>query len=133
MTGYIIRLDGIEYSGYRDGRPFTLADAWRETEGLRNCEILSPTGRVVLANAGSMTVRHYELPRDVRCRRQEARRLRAAGDIRTCPTCHVRCWRIGSLWHHPETSGCSLEYWHVNHEPLTGSPCTTIPDYVFTN
>lgn len=113
MQGYIIKVGGREYSGYRDGRPFRLVDAWSETNGLRNCQILSPTGRVVLDNAGSQQVR-----RDVAwvgaCRRVAAAHLREAPYIRTCPRCGVRCWRYSQTgaWWHPSMHGCDLNMFH---------------------
>lgn len=57
MSGYRIRLDHREFDGFRDGRPFTLPDAWRQVEGVGNAAILAPDGRLVLANAGSPTAR----------------------------------------------------------------------------
>lgn len=113
MTNYIIRMDGIEYESYRDGRPFSLADAWREVQGVRHCDILAPSGRVVLANAGSMSVRTYDLPERARAARRDAANLRHARYRRNCPVCGHLCWRNDSrhAWWHP-VAGCDLEMFH---------------------
>lgn len=61
---YEIQIDHIRYSGYRNGAPFTLADCWRETEGVGNAKILTTTGRVVLFRAGEKTGRRLRVRRD---------------------------------------------------------------------
>lgn len=117
---YIIRMDGREYTGYRDGRPFSLADAWREVKGVRNCDILAPNGRVVLANAGSMRVRTWDMPNLASATRAAAQHLRSARHIRTCPRCGVRCWRhrANGAWYHPP-AGCDLEMFTDDYVPTT--------------
>jgi len=55
--GYEIQLGPTRYDGFKDGTPFTLIDAWREVEGVGGAKIFAPTGRLVLADAGSMSAR----------------------------------------------------------------------------
>jgi hypothetical protein len=118
VNGYAIEIDGKVFDAWRSGVPFTLADTWRETRGLRNCKILSPTGRVLLDNAGSSYVRNWEMPTMVRALRFHAGMLRRSrpDGIRACPHCGLRCYRTSNLWNHPPT-GCGIEAWHVNYEP----------------
>ena len=77
--GYVLELGPVTYDGWRDGRPFTLADCWRECEGVAGARILAPTGRVVLDDAGSVTVRTVNVPRAARIARNRARVCRRAG------------------------------------------------------
>lgn len=55
---YEIQMDRRRFSGWADGRPFTLADCWRETYGVGGCTIWQGDRRV-LANAGSLTQRTH--------------------------------------------------------------------------
>lgn len=55
--GYELWMGPVAYSAWKDGRPFTLADVWRESYGVGGCTIVAPTGRVVLEDCGSLTVR----------------------------------------------------------------------------
>lgn len=125
-VNYILRLDGREYEGYRNGTPFTLADAWRESRGVAGITILSATGRVVLANAGSMTVRHYTLPERARAVRQSARRARCAFAVTACPYCGNAIHRMdarGGWWHGARhDNGCNIELFAPDHPRL--SPTT---------
>lgn len=68
--GYSFSIDGREYDGWRDGRPFTLPDAWRQVEGVRGATIYAPSGRVILTDAGSMSARCAYV---TRCRRKADR------------------------------------------------------------
>lgn len=56
MAGYSFTIDGREYDRFQDGRPFTLADCWREIEGCFNAHIWQGD-RLVLRDAGSLRVR----------------------------------------------------------------------------
>jgi len=58
---YLLQVDHVTYSGFRDGRPFTLRDCWREIEGVGNARILAGDGRVVLDRAGEMIGRRYRV------------------------------------------------------------------------
>lgn len=113
-AGYSIQVGPVVYEGWRRApdtgapRPFTLAEAFHEVEGCAGARILAPTGRVVLDNAGSMTVRGYELPQRARAARSHARRLREARRSVPCPHCGARCAVIGHTgFHGPD--GCDLE------------------------
>ena len=61
--GYRIRAYPVEYVGTKDGRPFTLVDCLRETEGMAMCSIIAPNGRVVLEDAGSHNSRQMTIRR----------------------------------------------------------------------
>jgi hypothetical protein len=53
MSGcYMIQLGPVVFDCWRDGRPFTLADCWRELDGVGAARILDCRGRVVLDRAG---------------------------------------------------------------------------------
>lgn len=109
--GYIIRLGGVEYDAWRSGRPFTLVDCWRELEGVAGATILSPTGRVVLANAGSMRVRGWEVPLSAGRARNYARVAREAPLRALCPECGRACAQRRASALHPPTGpdGCTIE------------------------
>ena len=55
--GYTFSLGPVEYAGWRTGRPFTLADCFREVRGVGQATIYRPDGTVLLANAGALSVR----------------------------------------------------------------------------
>lgn len=57
MPGYQIQLDHRVYDGWSDGRPFTLAEAWREVYGVGHAHILRPDGTELLHEAGAVSVR----------------------------------------------------------------------------
>jgi hypothetical protein len=50
---YQIQIDYTVYSGYKDGRPFTLVGALREVVGTCNAHILRMDGTPVVRHAGS--------------------------------------------------------------------------------
>lgn len=54
---YMLKLGPVTYDSYRDGRPFTLVDCFREAYGVGQATIIAPNGRVVLRDAGSLYVR----------------------------------------------------------------------------
>jgi hypothetical protein len=54
---YMLKLGPVTYDAYRDGRPFTLVDCFREARGVGQATILTTTGRVVLRDAGSLYAR----------------------------------------------------------------------------
>lgn len=51
---YQIQLGPVVYTGWKDGRPFSLADCWTALEGVGQAKILDCHGRVVLDCAGEM-------------------------------------------------------------------------------
>jgi hypothetical protein len=57
MTGYSFSVGPVRYAADRAGRPLTLVDCWRAVHGTGQARIYSPTGRLVLANAGALSVR----------------------------------------------------------------------------
>lgn len=73
---YAIQIDHIIYDAWKDGRPFTLAECWRELEGTGHARILASASnewRVVLDNAGAMTGRRLavrKMYRDSRNKRK---------------------------------------------------------------
>lgn len=76
VTGYAIQIDHRVYEGWRDGRPFTLAEAWRETYGVGRARILRPDGTELLHEAGAVSVR-VEIGELGRWQRMRARARRA--------------------------------------------------------
>lgn len=78
MTGYTFSLGPVEYVGYKNGTPFTLLDAWRETRGVGAATIYAPNGRVVLRNAGSLCQRGQHI---ASARSKPARQRRALAGI----------------------------------------------------
>lgn len=73
--GYVIAFGPVVFDRWADGRPFTLVDAWHETYGVGQATILDATGRVVLANAGSVSVRLAHIARARAASRRARRRL----------------------------------------------------------
>jgi hypothetical protein len=67
--GYWFTFDRSAYDGWRDGTPFTLPELWREVRGMAGVTISAPTGRVVLANAGSLAARWEHIHRAKRTHR----------------------------------------------------------------
>lgn len=59
---YSFTIDSVEYDAYKDGTPFTLADCWREVEGVRGARIWCGN-RLVVDNAGAQSGRRYEMRR----------------------------------------------------------------------
>jgi hypothetical protein len=123
-TGYTFEISGHHYEGWlrgpRAGEPFTLVDCWRELEGVRGATIFSPTGRVVLCNAGSMHERTAELPARAALVRRFARSTRGRGVRRhPCPFCGRTCLsRDGrGWWHAPILPGstCDVELFASGH------------------
>lgn len=55
--GYSFQVDHIEYAATKDGRPLTLLDCWRAVYGVGHARIWSPTGRLVLDDAGALSAR----------------------------------------------------------------------------
>ena len=58
---YQIQLGPTVFDGWHDGRPFTLADCWRELEGVGAARILDPRGRIVLDCAGESVGRRVRV------------------------------------------------------------------------
>ena len=58
---YLLRIGLIEYGCWRDGSPFSLADCWRECDGVAGATILAASGRVVLDRAGEHVGRRYRV------------------------------------------------------------------------
>lgn len=54
MSGYTFSFGHIEYSGHRDGTPFTLVEAWREVRGVGWARIYRPDGSLLMRDAGSV-------------------------------------------------------------------------------
>lgn len=75
VIGYAIQIDHRVYEGWRDGSPFTLAEAWRETYGVGHAAILRPDGTLMLRNAGNVSTR-VEVGELGRWQRTRARHLR---------------------------------------------------------
>lgn len=57
---YSFTFDGRHYDAYADGTPFTLADIWREVEGLAGVRIWCGD-RLVLDRAGEQTGRRVRI------------------------------------------------------------------------
>ena len=76
--GYVIEFGPVAFDRWADGRPFTLIDAWRETYGVGHATIRDATGRVVLANAGSVSVRLAHIARARAASRRARGRLAGA-------------------------------------------------------
>ena len=60
MARYSFSIDHITFDAYRDGTPFTLADCWRECEGVGNARIWCGD-RLVLDRAGEAATRRYRI------------------------------------------------------------------------
>lgn len=71
LTGYTFSIDHVHYDAFKGGRPFTLLDCWRQVYGVGHAAIYSPTGRVVLRNAGAISAR-WEHINTARRRRRAA-------------------------------------------------------------
>lgn len=71
MIGYSFTLGPVEYVGFRDGRPFTLADCWREVEGVGGARIWHGE-RLVLDRAGEQVGRRDRVRRMFAARRAVA-------------------------------------------------------------
>lgn len=71
---YSFSIDHVHYDRYKNGRPFTLTDCWREVEGVGNARIWCGD-RLVLDRAGEATMRRYRI-RELFRKAREARRRR---------------------------------------------------------
>ena len=68
-TGYAVELGPVTYDAWRGGAPFTLAECWRECEGVRGAVIVhygAHGRRVVLADAGECSGRRERVRRTFR-------------------------------------------------------------------
>lgn len=68
--GYTFAFGPQHYECFKDGTPFTLVDCLRETEGVGFARIYSPTGRLVLRDAGSRLARRIHILNASRDRHQ---------------------------------------------------------------
>jgi hypothetical protein len=77
-SGYTFTLDGVEYVSMRGAdAPFTLLDCWRIAYGCAGVSIFAPNGRLVLADAGSLSARAAHAAHGARVRRRAQARAYA--------------------------------------------------------